>query len=310
MTTIGLHDADGGKFPNLALMKLSSWHKSRGDSVGWWASVAPVDRVYSSRVFSWTERDPYLPADVIEGGTGADISATLDGEIEHSRPDFGLYGIDYGIGFLTRGCPRRCPWCVVPEKEGGIRAHAEFGEFVNPISNRLVLLDNNPLAHDHGLQQIESMNLAGMRIDFNQGLDARIVARDEALAKLLAESKWIVFIRFACDTAAQMKHVEAAVGLLRKHSRRKLWRPNLMAYVLIRPGEIDDAVERIEFLRLLDVAPFAQPYRDPDGTTPDAESRRLARYVNHRAIFHTTKWEEYRRGTGHASEPGQRRLFG
>lgn len=310
MRRVGLHDADQTSFPNLALMKLSAWHKSRGDSVRWWSSVDAFDRVYSSRVFSWTGADPYLPDAAIEGGTGADMAATLADDIEHTRPDFGLYGTAYGVGFLTRGCPRRCPWCVVPDKEGPIRAHAEFGEFRHPTSRDLVLLDNNPLAHEHGIRQIEAMRDAGMRIDFNQGLDARIVAKDKALAKLLAESKWIGQIRFSCDTASHMKHVGRAVGLIRERSSRKIHKGNAMAYVLIRPGEIDDAVDRIEFLRRLDVAPFAQPYRALDGSPPDAESRRLARYVNHRAIFHTTTWAEYKDGArGTAIEPGQRSLF-
>jgi hypothetical protein len=296
---IGLHDADGGRYPNLALMKLAAWHRSRGDAVSWWAPLARPDLVYSSRVFSWTDLDPYLPPDAVQGGTGAGLPTVLGDEIEHARPDFGLYGIDYGIGFLTRGCPRRCSWCVVPEKEGEIRAHAEFGEFVNPLSRDLVLLDNNVLAHEHGIAQIEAMADARMRIDFNQGLDARIIAGDESVARLLSRCRWRGPIRLACDTRSQMPAIEKAITAIRRISGRVMPRRYWLVYVLV--DSVDDALGRVEFLRGLDVTPFAQPIRTAEAPEPPREAKRFARWVNRPQLFQSTTWEKYRDGRRRAT---------
>ena len=111
---VGLIDVDGHNFPNLALMKLSAWHKSQGDNVEWWiGNLIHYDIVYKSKVFDDTySRDTYdvYNADsVICGGTGYDLKNKLPEEIEHIYPDYGLYGItDTAYGYLTRGCPRGC----------------------------------------------------------------------------------------------------------------------------------------------------------------------------------------------------------
>ena len=65
---IGLHDSDATGFPNLALMKLSAWHKAQGDHVEWWNPLFPYDRVYSSKVFTFTPECPYLPENTVRGG--------------------------------------------------------------------------------------------------------------------------------------------------------------------------------------------------------------------------------------------------
>lgn len=127
---VALHDADKTNFPNLALMKLSAWHKAAGDEVKWFdAMFWPGDKVYSSKVFTFTPEDPYLPDHTEKGGTGYGITTTLPEEIEHHCPDYDLYGMGYSLGFLTRGCPRKCKWCFVPEKEGDIYAHSDIEEF-------------------------------------------------------------------------------------------------------------------------------------------------------------------------------------
>ena len=114
---IGLVDVDGKNFPNLALMKLSAWHKSHGDSVEFADPMfGKYDRVYMSKVFTFTEEclDIYH-CEVIRGGTGFhDYSNILSDEVEHICPDYSLYGVDEAYGFLTRGCPNHCPWCIVP----------------------------------------------------------------------------------------------------------------------------------------------------------------------------------------------------
>jgi hypothetical protein len=218
------------------------------------------------------------------------MESQLPDEIEHICPDYTFGGIDYSLGFLTRGCIRSCPWCVVPEKEGNIYANADIEEFCR--HKNVILMDNNVLALEHGIQQIEKMASLGLRVDFNQGIDARLI--DKQIAKRLAKLHWLKPLRLACDNKSQMPIIEKAVGLLKEADVRP---KNYSCYVLIQ--DIDDAVERVMFLSGLGIDPFAQPYIPPH--TPvlpsgiDAEKRRnLARWVNHKAIFKSVRWNEYR----------------
>ena len=155
---VGLVDIDGkGKgFPNLALMKLSSWHKSQGDIVEWADPMfGDYDRVYMSKIFSFSEdnRDVWR-CEVIRGGTGYDLYKELPFDVERSDPDYSIYpALDRKVayGFLTRGCPNKCPWCVVPKKEGNIRPYRDVEEIAINGRTNLILMDNNILASDYGL---------------------------------------------------------------------------------------------------------------------------------------------------------------
>lgn len=284
---IALHDADMTGFPNLALMKLSAWHKARGDTVSRYMPImsCTYDKVYSSRVFTFKNHDDPI-GNVEKGGVGWGKTNTLTEEIEHTCPDYTIFNSSFSQGFLTRGCPNKCGWCVVPRKEGAVRAHADIEEFAK--HKAVVLMDNNVLAHDHGIAQIEKMARLGLKVDFNQGLDARRI--DDSVAKRLASLKWLNPVRLACDQKSQMDSVGKAVSLLRKHGTKP---KNYFCYVLVK--DIDDALERVEFLRSIGVDPFAQPYRDFENKTePTQEQKKLSRWVNHKAIFKTVKWEEYR----------------
>ena len=176
---IGLIDVDGHSgFPNLALMRLSAWHKGRGDHVEWWNGFCRYDRVYMSKVFTFTpDVGTVIDAgEIIRGGTGYKDYGSLPEEIEKTAPDYSIYpAVDYAIGFLTRGCCRCCPWCIVPVKEGQIRPASTWEEIKRPDSGRIIFMDNNVLASPHGLQQIEAMGGQKIWVDFNQGLDARLV---------------------------------------------------------------------------------------------------------------------------------------
>ncbi len=284
---IAIHDSDATKYPNLALMKIAAHHRNTGDLVEWFNPlVGGYDRVYSSQVFTWSRRDPYLPGDAVCGGTGHDITATLPEEIEHICPDYSLYGCSESYGFLTRGCIRSCEWCFVPAKEGHIKAHADIEEFAR--HRDVVLMDNNVLAHSHGLDQIDKIGRLGLRVDFNQGLDARLI--DASAGRRLGKLKWIRHIRLACDTSAQIEMIRRAVEVLRWHNVNPA---QIFCYVLVR--DVADAIERVRFLKGIYVVPFAQPYRAPDGAEPTAEQKAFARWCNHRAIYKTCTWEDYRR---------------
>lgn len=283
---IGIHDADKTRFPNLALMKLSAWHKTNGDSVSKYDSLfsSQYDKVYSSKVFTFTPEED-LFGNVEEGGTGYKKFNTLPDEIEHICPDYELYGIDYSMGFLTRGCPNSCNWCVVPAKEGDITAHADIEEFLR--HKEVVLMDNNVLASEHGIQQIEKLAQLGVKVDFNQGLDARLI--DDHVARLLSNVKWIRFIRLSCDTQAQLPAIQKAVTLLRWHNANPA---QLFVYCLVR--DVQEALERVKILKGLYLQVFAQPYRDFDtNSEPTKEQKKFARWVNHKAIFKSVAWKDY-----------------
>ena len=281
---VALHSADQTDFPNLALMKLSRYHKMQGDTVEMFQPEQTYDRVYSSKVFTWSPDDPALPEDTVRGGTGYHIGTVLPEEIEHLTPDYSLYNCRQSYGFVTRGCPNRCSWCFVPGKEGNIRANADIDEFT--LHNEVVLMDNNVLSHPHGIHQIEKIVRLGLKVDFNQGLEARLI--DDAMARLLSKVKWLNPIRLACDSSAQIEPIRKAVEALRWFNATPR---RYFCYLLVK--DIPDALERVRFLKGIDVDPFAQPYRDPEGTEPTKEQKDFARWVNHKATYKSVLWEDY-----------------
>lgn len=292
---IGLHDGDRTRFPNLALMKISAWHKQQGDTVEWWNPLLAYDRVYSSKVFTFSSECSYLPPDTIKGGTGYGLYSDLPAEIDSMFPDYTIYpAVDYAIGFLTRGCIRHCAWCVVPRKEGMIRPCNTWQEIKRLDSRKIVFMDNNVLASDHGLQQIEDMIGKDVKVDFNQGLDARLI--DAAISEMLGRLKWIRFVRMSCDTDA-MLDVILEKGELLNRNGLKPWR--MFVYVLVQ--DIPSAEHRCIELRKAGMEPFAQPYRDfVHNTEPTREQREFARWVNHKAIFHSVEnFQDYCKNIRH-----------
>lgn len=285
---VGLIDVDGKNYPNLALMKISAYHKSNGD-ICEWAVIGHYDVIYMSKIFTFSKDYDLglISADtIIRGGTGYNYNKLIP-EAEYIHPDYSLYPrFQEAYGFLTRGCPNECSWCVVPEKEGRIRSYMNIEDI---IGNRkiAVLMDNNVLAHSHGIRQIEKIGELGIKIDFNQGLDARLI--DEGIAKRLGIVKFYKPLRMACDTISQMPYIEKATKLLRKHN---VTRKRYFVYVLVK--DIQDALERVEFLRGLNLDPFAQPYRNlTTGELIDYEHKRFARWVNRKELFNSVKWEDY-----------------
>lgn len=277
---IGLHDSDKTGFPNLALMKISAWHKAQGDTVEWWNPMFPYDRVYSSKVFTFTPECAYLPPDTVKGGTGYGIYEDLPEEIDAMFPDYSIYpDCKHAIGFLTRGCIRRCPWCVVPRKEGAIQPYRTWREIKRQDSRDIVFMDNNVLACSHGIEQIQKMIGQDVRVDFNQGLDARLIT--PVIAALLARLKWIRFIRMSCDTDAMLPVVMSAVRLLGAEGVKPY---RVFIYLLVQ--DIDSAERRALALRDAGVEVFAQPYRDFErNIEPTTEQKRFARWVNMKGIF-------------------------
>lgn len=227
-----------------------------------------------------------MPMKFLGGGTGYGIYDTLPDAVERSFPDYSIYpDVDYAIGFLTRGCIRACPWCVVPKKEGKIHPAGTWQEIKRPDSRNIVFLDNNVLACDHGLSQIDDMGGKKVWVDFNQGLDARLITHD--VAALLKRLRWIKYIRVSCDTDEMIPVIEQARAYLREAGCKT----RLFSYMLVQ--DIDSAHRRALALRSMGIDPYAQPYRDYENHEPTDEQKRFARWVNHKATFKTCAWEDY-----------------
>lgn len=296
---IGLIDVDGHNFPNLALMKLSAYHKSQGDAVEFADPLfGRYDILYKSKVFTFTPDDlnVYNADEIITAGTGyKDYSSILPDHIEHICPDYDLYPVndwydgETAYGFLTRGCIRSCPWCIVPKKEGKITSHADIDEFISD-KKKAVLLDNNVLASEWGLQQIEKIADRGIRIDFNQGLDARIIANDKGIAKLLSRVKWTRFIRMAYDHSSATDDVFAAIELLQTYGVR----PSKMFFYILVTDDLKNAERRALALDEVGAIPFAQPYRDFDtNAEPPQPQKDFAHWVNRRQNFKSCVFRDF-----------------
>lgn len=181
---IGLIDVDGHGFPNLALGKIATYHKSLGDSVEWAMPMfGQYDRVYMSKVFSFTpDCQDHYDCEIVKGGTGYGSFEELPAEIDRLQPDYSIYpDIDdkTAYGFLTRGCPNKCKWCIVPLKEGNVRPYMDIEEItMGGRRPNVVLMDNNILACEYGIAQLEKIADKGYRIDLNQGNSARLVTDD------------------------------------------------------------------------------------------------------------------------------------
>ncbi len=292
---IGLHDSEREylkhkTFPNYALMKISAYHKSLGDTVEWWYPLREYDKVYSSKVFDFTPENPYLPPDTIKGGTGYDIHSALPDKIEKMYPDYSIYPeCDYAIGYITRGCPNHCRWCVVPEKEGDIKPYRTWRELVRPDSDKLVLMDNNILACEYGINQLESLIGSSYKIDLNQGMDARLV--NERIAGILARLKWIKYIRFSCDTKAQITAIENAAELLQRHGIKPY---KLFIYLLVTP-DLEDAAYRVERLKKLSgITIYAQAERNERmGIIPNKMQLEFAQRYVYSGKYRKETWQEY-----------------
>lgn len=293
---VGLHDADAEHikhkiFPNYALMKISAWHKKQGDTVERWMPLKKYDIVYSSKIFDFTAVNSYLPDNAIKGGTGYDITSKLPAEIDKMFPDYSLYpDCDYAIGFLTRGCPNNCEWCYVPKKEGKIRPYRRWQELIRADTNKLVLLDNNILSCQHGINQLKELCESDILIDLNQGMDIRLVTED--IVKLFGKLKWIKYIRFSCDTKGQLSYFKKVLEWFEKHG---VARSKVFIYILVRK-DIEDAEYRVKELHKMfkSLSFYAQAERNEGkGITPNKEQLEFAQRYMYGRLYRKETWKQY-----------------
>lgn len=305
---VGLIDVDGGNYPNLPLMKLAAWHKSQGDAVEWYNPLLSghVDRVYMSKVFSFSPDYEYnIDADeIIAGGSGYCIELVdgkevyntgrdipLSEQVEHIFPDYSIYGVnDTAYGFMTRGCPRGCAFCHVAAKEGK-RSHkvADLSEFWSDQPN-IVLYDPNVLACAEWGNILEQLARTRATVDFNQGLDIRLMTPEKAEA--LAQIK-TARLHFAWDNYEDKDMILPKFEEFRKASRINAH--NLVVYVLCNFNTtIAQDLERIYTLRDMGFAPYVMLY-DKANIPPRHELKRLQRWVNNRFVFYKTNtFDEYK----------------
>ena len=303
---IGLYNADGHKFPNLPLMKISAWHKSKGDSVEFAVPLAEYDRVYVSRVFgdeySKFEDFCFNTKEIVYGGTGFAITiengrevytktkdTNLPYKIEHIYPDYSLYPTltkNTAYGFLTRGCPNDCGFCIVSKKEGRIsKKVADLSEFWRGQSH-IKLLDANLLACKDKIDLLNQLAKSGAKVDFTQGIDARFIT--DEVADLLAGIK-IDKAHFAFDF---MKNERAIIKGLQIFQQKCTVRSReAIVYMLTNyDTTIKDDLYRVNAIRNLGFQPDVRIYRK---STAPRVLRDLQRWCNNRFIFHSCDFMDY-----------------
>lgn len=284
---IGLIDVDGHNFPNLALMKLSAWHKAQGDDVEWWWGFGDYDRVYMSKVFDETYSkdvpEPMNAREVIKGGTGYGMDNKLPYEVEHSFPDYSLYPKltkDTAYGFLSRGCPRGCPFCIVKDKEGLISHKvADLSEFWNDQKN-IVLCDPNLLACPEHMDLLGQLADSKAWVDMNQGVDARLLTEKNIAALNMIRMK---NIHFAWDLMGQSKKVIDGLKLYKEQGKKNAHGSFGTVYILTNYNTtMDENLYRIYKVRDLGYDPYVMVYDKPSAPK---EVLKLQRWCNSVRIF-------------------------
>lgn len=286
---IGLIDVDGHNFPNFALMRASAYHKSIGDQVEWATPFNKYDKVMASKVFTFTPDFNYLTlqADIIEkGGTGYNIASRLPDDVENSLlMDYSVYPqYPFSIQFFSRGCIRRCPFCLVREKEGYIQS-VEPVE-LNPHGKWIEVLDNNFFANPEWKDAINYLQRQGQMVSLH-GVDVRIMNEEQAfyLGRLRLKRR----IHIAWD----LPEIDLTEKL--REVTKYIKPRNLSCYVLVGfNSSIEQDMYRLSRLKELGISPFVQPYRDfKNDRKPTLYEKDIAHWANKPQIFRTCDFADF-----------------
>ena len=305
---VAMYDVDS-KIPNLALMKISAHHKAIGDKVEMYQPLFRnvYDKVYASKIFNFSDGS-LLDEDMVIGGTGHDLLKTLPQEIEGLQPDYSLYNYPHSIGFTMRGCRLKCSFCVVPKKEGKPKSYNTIDEiWQQRDSNFIMLLDNDFFGNPEWKDRTEEIKEFKLKVNFSQGLNIRNLKDDQA------EALASVNFRNSHDTSKQVTFAwddPRHEKLIHKGIKRMVdagVKPYQMAfYVLIGYHSTEEEdLHRVETLRGYGCDPYVMPYNKFD-----EYQKKFARWVNHKAIFKTVAWADYKKGFNRQStDENQGRLF-
>ena len=287
---VGLIDVDGHNFPNVALMKIASWHREQGDTV---EMAVPVfehyDRIYASKVFTFSpDFDPYqYKADeVIKGGTGYDIKSRLPEAIDRHRGlAYDLYPqYPFSVQFYSRGCIRHCPFCLVHDKEGDIRS-VEPMQW-NPKAEWIEVLDNNFFAAPDWRNAAEDLRKQKLPVKFH-GVDVRIMDEEQAEALNSIRMKGYVHIAWDLPQIDLRQQLEAMTKHIKPYK--------IACYVLVGFNSTrEQDIYRLRTLKELGILPFVQPFRDYDNKRkPTQYEKDLGRWANRAWLFKTMDFKDY-----------------
>lgn len=299
-----LVDTDS-KIPNLALMKLSTFHKQSGDFVeikklkysGYPHNKKPItleadqfDKVFVSTIFTVNKNMVIIDGnDNVEfGGTGYDLATMLPGYIDRLDEDYSIYPEhNSSYGFITRGCPRNCWFCFVPEKEGKLIYYRDWHRIVQ--HKETYFLDNNFLAYSRHKKILSELIDAKVKCQFNQGLDIRLI--DDENAELLSNLHYIKEYIFAFDNSRHEKMINHGVQTFKKYVPND-WRMKMFVYTHPKM-DIDDVLFRINWCRSRKIFPYLM--RDKSCWLD--KNRHfyidLAAYCNQPKLFKNMSFEEF-----------------
>jgi hypothetical protein len=279
-----LIDVDS-KIPNIALMKLSAYHKSLGDEVFLNHCDNP-DKVYASAIF--TRSKPYCEIllkmyhGIIEiGGTGWDIEKRLPPEVEKMNCDYSLYNFTEGMGFTTRGCVRNCEFCFVPKKEGKLCQDQKIKDIIN--GPNLTFLDNNFTADLLMVDKCREIKERNLTVNICQGMDIRLMTDEKA--KAITSIRHKDNIKFAWDLMKYEKQVMQGIEIMTQYCSGS----RLKCYILCGYNTtFEEDMYRFKVLRSLKVKPYAMIYNDIE----DKRLKHFERWVN-AYIYYKCSWDEY-----------------
>lgn len=287
---IGLIDCDSHNFPNLALMKLSHWHKTHGDNVEWAIPLmGNYDRIYASKIFTFSPGiNPlsYNTKELLTGGTGYDIKKRLPDEIDRHRIlDYSLYPqYNFSIQFYSRGCIRHCPFCLVHDKEGGIYAVEPMQ--LNPKGEWVEVLDNNFFANPEWREAIKDLQRVNQPVKFH-GVDVRIMTDEMAFALNSLKLKNGVHVAWDLPKLDLTERLKALTKYIKPYK--------IVCYVLIGFNSTrEEDLTRLNVLKALKILPFVQPYRDySKNRIPTQYEKDLQRWANRAWLFKSMDFEDY-----------------
>ena len=277
---IGLYNLEP-KIVNTAMMQVSKYHKQVGDLVKIYNPFEKFDKIYAFSIFDFTDKG-YVTKEMICGGTGFDVNSNLPKEIEECDYDWSLYPKCYfSIVWFSRGCIRNCPFCIVRKKEGYI--HSVRSKNLNPNGEFIKIQDNNFFANPEWKKAVEQLLKWDLPVEFNSGIDVRIFNKDQG--KALQKLKIYKQIHIAWDNPKEdpIPKIRELIKYIKPYK--------IMCYVLIGYwSSKEEDLRRVEELRKIKVDPFVMPYNKKEKYQRD-----FARWVNHKAIFKSVKWEDYKK---------------